>query len=214
MITRTLKTFAAILAAATTVVATPDPPARTIFDQLLQEDILEVTLEADLTELIENRNTEDYLPAVFTFEDMEGGRHTQEIKVKPRGKFRRRVCNFPPLMLNFSKAQLEDQGYIREFDKLKLVTHCIDDKFESKEQVMKEYLAYKMYNELTDASFRVQLVNITYVDTRTGGKKRQMGFLIEDAMRRRQHDIGRDQRPGAKAAIADVDPAHRLPAAA
>ena len=181
MITRTLKTLAVILAAATTVVATPDPPARTIFDQLLQEDILEVTLEADLTELIENRNTEDYLPAVFTFEDMEGGRHTQEIKVKPRGKFRRRVCNFPPLMLNFSKAQLEDQGYIREFDKLKLVTHCIDDKFESKEQVMKEYLAYKLYNELTELSYRAQLVKVTYLDNKGKlGKIKRYGFIIED----------------------------------
>lgn len=43
------------------------------------------------------------------------------------------------------------------------------------------------------------------------GRDLRAGILIEDAMRRRQHDIGRDQCPGTKAAIADVDPAHRFP---
>ena len=181
MITRILKTLAAFLAAATTVVATPEPPYETIFDHLLQDGVLELTLEADLTELIENRRTEDYLPAVFTFKDAEGIQRRQEIKVKPRGKFRRRVCNFPPLMLNFSKGQLKEQGYLPEYDKLKLVTHCIDDKLTSKEQVMKEYLAYKLYNELTDLSYRVQLVKITYVDSKGKlGKIKRYGFVIED----------------------------------
>ena len=181
MITRTLKTLAVILAAATTVFATPRTPARTIFDDFLQAEMLEFTLEVDLSELIENRRTEDYLPAVFTFEDASGKEISQEIKVKPRGKFRRRVCNFPPLMLNFSKGQLEEEGYLPEYDKLKLVTHCLDDKTTSKEQVMREFLAYKLYNELTDQSYRVQLAKVTSVDTKGKvGKIKRYGFIIED----------------------------------
>ncbi len=181
MITRTLKTLAVLLAATTTILAVPKQPSGTIFDHFLQDDILEFTLETDLTELLENRRTEDYLPAKFTFEDKEGREFTQEIKVKPRGKFRRRVCNFPPLMLNFSKGSLEEKGYIPEYDKLKLVSHCIDDKFESKEHVMKEYLAYKLFNELTGQSYRVQLAKVTYIDSKgTLGKIKRYGFIIED----------------------------------
>ncbi|MCO6480603.1 MAG: hypothetical protein J5I94_28430 [Phaeodactylibacter sp.] len=181
MITRTLKTLAVILAATTTIFAVPKQPTGTIFDHFLQDGILEFTLETDLTELIENRRTEDYLPAKFTFEDREGREFTQEIKVKPRGKFRRRVCNFPPLMLNFSKGALEEKGYIPEYDKLKLVSHCIDDKNDSKEHVMKEYLAYKLFNELTGQSYRVQLAKVTYIDSKGSlGKIKRYGFIIED----------------------------------
>ena len=91
-----------------------------------------------------------------------------------------RVCDFAPLKLNFSKKDLVKAG-LKEFDKLKLVTHCMDDKSISKEAVMREYLAYKLYNELSNVSLRVQLVKITYVDVNTGEKiKNRYGFLIED----------------------------------
>ncbi|MCB0585368.1 MAG: hypothetical protein KDD06_08605 [Phaeodactylibacter sp.] len=181
MITRTLKTLATMLVAANFVLANPLEPSETIFDHLFRNDVLEFTLETDLAELIENRRTEDYLPAVFTFKDAKGQEHIQEIKVKPRGKFRRRICNFPPLMLNFSKGTLEKEGYIPEFDKLKLVTHCIDDKFESKEQVMKEYLAYQLYREITGLSYRVQLAKVTYIDSKGSlSNIRRYGFVIED----------------------------------
>jgi hypothetical protein len=33
-------------------------------------------------------------------------------------------------------------------------------------------------------------------------------------MRRRQHEVGRDQRARAKAPLAEIDPPHRLPAPA
>jgi len=159
----------------------PVGSSSTIFDRFTEGEVLEFTLQADLSELIENRNTEEYISAEFSFENAEGGQYTQKVKVKPRGKFRRRVCNFPPLMLNFSKGKLKEQGYIPEYDKLKLVTHCIDDKAASKEQVMKEYLAYKLYSELTDQSYRVQLAKVTYVDNKGQlGKIRRYGFLIED----------------------------------
>lgn len=181
MITRILKTLAAVLVATAAVAAVPQNSSGTIFDQLLQDGILEFTLETDLSALIENRQTEDYLPALFTFKDARGQESTHEIKVKPRGKFRRRVCNFPPLMLNFSKGDLKERGYSFEYDKLKLVTHCIDDKEAGKDQVMKEYLAYKLYNELTDQSYRVQLAKVTYVDSNGKmGKIRRYGFVIED----------------------------------
>lgn len=181
MITRSLKTFAALLLATAPVIANPITPSRTIFDHLFQDGIPELTIETDLSELIDNRRTEDFLPAVFTYEDAKGKQYSQEIKVKPRGKFRRRVCNFPPVMLNFSKSKLLEQGYIPEYDKLKLVTHCIDDKADSKEYVMKEYLAYKLYHELTEQSYRVQLVKVTYVDSKRNiGKIKRYGLVIED----------------------------------
>lgn len=155
---------------------------RTIFDGLsFSAEALEVSIETDLASLIDNRKTEDYQKAVFSFENASGTLEVHEIKVKPRGKFRRSVCDFPPVKLNFSKDRLLSSGYIAEYDKLKLVTHCLDDKFVSKENVAKEYLAYRLYNELTPKSYRAQLVKITYIDTKNRiSRIKRYGFILED----------------------------------
>ena len=63
---------------------------------------------------------------------------------------------------------------------MKLVTHCLEDKEEAKMLLMKEYLTYQIYEELTEHSYRTQLVRITYKDIKTGKKSKNWGFLIED----------------------------------
>ena len=75
---------------------------------------------------------------------------------------------------------MANAGYNPEFNKLKLVTHCLENKFEGNENVMKEYLLYKLYNEITPESFRVQFVKITYLDSKGKlGKIKRFGFIIE-----------------------------------
>ena len=47
--------------------------------------------------------------------------------------------------------------------------------------LLKEYLVYKIYNLITDKSFRVRLLNVNYNDTRGKVKPyEQYAFLIED----------------------------------
>ncbi|MEN0004579.1 MAG: hypothetical protein AAF798_10555 [Bacteroidota bacterium] len=155
--------------------------APSIFDAFYQPDIAEITIETDLVELIDNRKRNDYQKATFTYETAQSGKQSLEMKVKPRGKFRRRVCDFPPVMLKFPKSTLASAAYNPTFNKLKLVTHCIDEKSVGTENVMKEYLTYKMYEELTAQSYRVQLVEITYIDSKKKlNKIKRYGFVIED----------------------------------
>ncbi len=151
-----------------------------IFNQLQRKEVLEMTLVAELDSLIQFRKTEDYSRAILSYENEQGTEQVYQIKVKPRGKFRRMVCDFPPLKLKFSKDELEAAG-LEPFNELKLVTHCLDDPERSKELIMREYLAYKMYNELTPNSFKVQLVKITYKDKDDKSlKMTRWGFLMED----------------------------------
>jgi hypothetical protein len=68
---------------------------------------------------------------------------------------------------------------LQGINKIKVVTHCTTGK-NNDNIVLKEYLVYKLYNILTEKSFRVRLLDITYIDT---GKKQQQyretGFAIE-----------------------------------
>ena len=87
---------------------------------------------------------------------------------------------FPPLRFNFKKDQVAGTPFEGQ-DKLKLVTPCKKGD-RSKADVMEEYAAYRIFGLLTDISFRVRLVNITFNDTddRIHEKFRQSyGFLIE-----------------------------------
>jgi hypothetical protein len=99
------------------------------------------------------------------------------VKLIVRGHFRLNPehCNFPPLLVNFKKKEVENTIFDNQ-DKLKLVTPC-----QSEQYVFDEYLIYKMYNQVTDKSLKVRLVKILYFDTSSGKKLfEKYSFFIED----------------------------------
>ncbi|MCR9103218.1 MAG: hypothetical protein NXI25_24910, partial [bacterium] len=76
------------------------------------------------------------------------------------------------------KSDLRARG-LAEHDDMKLVTHCQTGK-KGKEAVLREYLAYKMYQELSDHALRAQLVEVTYKDTESNQELVKYGILLED----------------------------------
>jgi hypothetical protein len=153
---------------------------QSLFSILSQQEVVELTLITEIDSLLQKRKADEYQNAEFKYEDQNGGQHSFQAKVKPRGKFRRMTCDFPPLKLKFSKEELESAG-MTEMNEMKLVTHCLDDKAVSREMVLREYLAYKLYNELTPNSLQVQLAKITYQDkAKPDYRMTRYGFLIED----------------------------------
>jgi hypothetical protein len=142
------------------------------------DELLEITLKFDLTTFLKKNTKGGPLDAVLTFNPGGKDSLTRNIKVKNRGNYRFENCDFPPMELNFKKAihAYPDSGNIK---KLKLVTHCKTGSVQS-EYVLREYLVYKMFNLLTDTSFRVRLLRVTYIDTRKNRKPViQYGFFIE-----------------------------------
>lgn len=151
-------------------------PKESFFDHLGAEPIVKLQIESDFSELIENRDQKRKQEALLSVGNSESDFKTYPLKISLRGKTRRGLCEFPPLKLDLNKDFLEAEG-LKDFDKYKLVTHCMDDS----ELVLKEFLAYKLYNQLTDYSFRVRLVELTYVDR--GGEMEtfeQYGILLEN----------------------------------
>ena len=146
---------------------------QSFFDRLITPDITRFTLTFDLEALPAMKRTEDYFPATFSHAG-----DNWDAQVKVRGRYRRRVCEFPPLKLKLSKDMLEAAG-LQRHNKFKLVTHCSDD-FDNNDNVLREQLAYDMYHLLTGEGFRTQLVQVTYRNARTGEETERFGILIED----------------------------------
>jgi hypothetical protein len=108
-----------------------------------------------------------------TFQEMEIG-------LRARGNFRRNTCYFPPIKMKIKK--IARKGTLFEGNKnLKLVLPC---KLESdkNDNILKEYMAYKLYEQISPYHFNVRRVDIEFSEIR--GKKEKVhqlkGFLIED----------------------------------
>jgi len=103
-----------------------------------------------------------------------------EMKLRQRGNFRRQKenCSTPPLFINFKKNSVAGSLFAGQ-DKVKLVTHCRERK-RYEQYVLNEYLAYRIYNLVTEFSYKVRLAKITYIDN-TGRLKpiSRFGFFIE-----------------------------------
>ncbi len=145
------------------------------------EEPLRITLLTDIKWLRDKRIDTMEVDGTLTFAGADGAQIEQAIEVRTRGIFRRskRNCNFPPLRFDFPKKQMEGTVFEGQ-DKLKLVTPCHDGRDNFQRYVYREYLAYKAYQLLTPASFRVRLVEITYVDINDDYDTRtKIGFLLE-----------------------------------
>lgn len=149
-----------------------------VFDQFNQTQVLKVELSLDMEALHANKKTNNYQKAKFSI-IADDQIKTYNVKVRARGRFRRVKSEMPPLKLKFSKKELIAQGLSEDND-YKLVTHFYDSK-EGDDAVLREYLAYKLYNQLSGQSFRVQLAKVTYRDKVTDQTNTRYGILIEDS---------------------------------
>ncbi len=148
---------------------------KSIFEFLTEKEAVKMTLETDLTTIIEQKKTNQYFPGTLRTADGK----TYRVEVKPRGKFRRKISVYPPLKLKFKKKDLVADG-LDTMNEVKLVLPCFDSD-QGDELIIREYLAYKMYEQLTDVSIRARLVRLTIRDTHVEKAKKPMyAILLED----------------------------------
>ena len=144
------------------------------------DDLLNVKIIAPMASIMFERDDVNYVPGTFQYLATDGRSVEFDIGLRLRGNLRRqrKICEFAPLRINFKKSQTHETLFDQQ-DKLKLVTHC-QDAIEYQNNVVREYLAYRVFNILTDESFRVRVLRITYVDTDKKNRETvSYGFLIE-----------------------------------
>ncbi|MEO1262157.1 MAG: hypothetical protein AAFZ15_25350 [Bacteroidota bacterium] len=162
------------------VTACHDHPelTQTPFQYFKDDNLVSVVIETNMGSLLAEKEDYEYQPAKLTLKKEDAEEEHFHLETKPRGHFRKATCTFPPLKIRFPDEVLESGGF-KDYPTLKLVTHCEAD-LGFDQLILKEYLTFKLYNELTDNSFKNQLVKVTYVDTEDNHEKiERFGFLIE-----------------------------------
>jgi hypothetical protein len=153
---------------------TEKPPK--LFDS---QATLDVTLTAPWKTILKNEDSEEAYPGQIRYRDSNGADVTLELTVERRGITRQEMCQFPPIRLRFAKDAAKGTAF-RGQKSLKMVTHCKNSK-RYDQLYVREMLIYQMYNLLTDYSFRVRPLQVTYMDSEQGkSADMRFAFLIED----------------------------------
>jgi hypothetical protein len=168
--------LAIVLAASATCGPVLAAPAKPLF---ASNEMIHLTLQGPIASLGQGpANIEKSVPGTLK---VQGARpETLTVSLAPRGITRRRkeVCSFTPIRIEFP----EKPGAASLFKgqkRLKLVTHCRPGA-DFQQFMLLEYAAYRMYNQLTPASFNVRLAAIDYVDPAGKPMISRLGFFIED----------------------------------
>ena len=152
----------ALLAAVLAGPAAPVPAQAPFFRSL---EPLPVTLRTDLRALLRDRNpdTSTWRGATLIWSDSSGERSVS-LRVRTRGRFRLRECDFPPIRLRFAADSVRGTPW-EELRRPKLVTHC-GTRSEYEQNMLQEYAIYRVLRLLTPASFEARLLRVTYEDER------------------------------------------------
>ena len=174
------------------------------FSQLADIDNLTLTIKTDYEQLLTNKQKEEniYQSATITAGTDNQNQIDVTVQIRPRGVTRKSLCDFPPVMIKIQKEERETLG-VKKTDNIKLVTFCKDD-VGFGDLVTKEYLIYKLYNTLTDTSYRVKLATLQVQDTLGNIQvDDKLAFLIEPT-----DDMA--SRLGCTYDEADISPVKRI----
>jgi hypothetical protein len=135
---------------------------------------IQVTLQGSIPALIRTRSSSP-AQGILTV-----GSESLPVNLSARGITRRmtEICAFPPIRVEFTRPPPPTSLFAGQH-RLKLVTHC-NTEASFQQYVLLEYAAYRMYNLLTPASFRVRLASVDYRGPDGRPIVARLGFFLED----------------------------------
>lgn len=173
----------------------PDPNAPPLAQEpplFASDEVLELSLSVDFDALCRPNEVEDceYSPAKLFYEAADDERRSIPVEIRVRGGWRARKdhCEVPPLFVRFDEEGTAGTPFSGQ-ELLPLTTHCKNLKIRARgtgpsrnyeQYVLREYLAYRLYNLVTDRSLRVRLVRIAYDNPAEPGDERvRYAFFTE-----------------------------------
>jgi hypothetical protein len=162
--------------------------------------VVNATLTFNIKKVLANKAKEGVIfPAMFSCRLDDTSKIDNPVSITVRGHFRRGYCYLPPLWLTFND---DKDAAFHKLKTLKLVSSCMATRSDD-QNLLKEFMIYKIYNMITDKSFRVRLLNLSYQDS--SGKKKtitQHAFLMEDikqVAKRNDCEVWKGKKVGTEA---------------
>ncbi|MDN3202762.1 hypothetical protein [Algoriphagus sediminis] len=144
------------------------------------QEPLEMKMSFSIKDLRKNTNDSTYMDTSVEFKTEDGDWEQVDAEIRTRGNFRLDNCYYPPMRLKVKKRDREGTPFSGQKG-LKVVFPCSKNK-NALDFVGKEFLAYKLAEEVTPYYFPTRLIKITFVngDDRKQEEQELIGFIIED----------------------------------
>jgi hypothetical protein len=146
----------------------------------LKKDPLAIKLRYSNKALRKETNDSTYIDSKIEYMTGDEDWKTLDVKIRARGNYRRENCFFPPVKMKIKKSEIS--GTLFEGNKkLKLVLPCVLQS-DYNDKVLKEYIAYKLYELVSPYHFNTRLLEIDFTDEKEKKVKNYeiKGFFIED----------------------------------
>ena len=143
-------------------------------------DLLAIKLKYSRKILKKETNDSTYIDSELAYKMSDGQWESFPLKIRGRGNFRRKSCYFTPLKLKIKKSNVKETIFKGQ-KQLKIVLPCLNET-DKDDNVIKEYIIYKMYEVISPYYFSTRLLDIEYSEIK---KKRTLvhsfkGLMIED----------------------------------
>ena len=149
-------------------------------DLFLVQKILSLKLNYSNRVLKNDTNDSTYVKSEISYKNKNNTWQSLTVDLRARGNFRRAKCYFVPVKISIKKKNYKNTLF-EGYKKLKLIVPCLLEK-DRNDNVIKEYIAYKLYQLMSPYSFKTRLVDIEFTEQK--GKKERIhqikGFLQED----------------------------------
>lgn len=144
------------------------------------EEPVSMKMSLSIKEIKAKTNDSTFLDAEIQVETVPGTWQTFPVEVRRRGNFRLNECFYPPMRIKLTKKDAEGSLFQGNRN-LKVVFPCSKGK-NADSYVGKEYLAYKLYEKVTEYHFRTRLIRVkfTNLDDKKSEEVELLVFLIED----------------------------------
>jgi len=144
------------------------------------KDPINVTFTTNIGKLRGDKKEDPpWRPATISYKGPDGLPLTIPIQARTRGIWRLKMCDFPPLRLNFS-GEKSKGSIFQKLDKPKLVSYCQDDDI-YEQYILQEFQLYRIYQLLTPVSHKARLLKLAYADSASGKvRATRYGFVIEE----------------------------------
>lgn len=140
--------------------------------------LINATLVTNMVKILNHGNKKGYnISGTFITSLPDGTSVKDPVLIEKRGHFRSDFCYVPPIKIIFN---YRDSARLYSLKSMKLVSECKVSS-DHEQFLFKEFLAYKIYNLITDRSFQVRLIKVRWEDS--AGRKKPLdeyGFLLED----------------------------------
>lgn len=144
------------------------------------EKLLKIHLIYSKENMLVNTNDSTYLKSELSYEKEDGILVSIETEIRARGNYRKSNCYYLPLRLKIHKE--DSHGTIFQEDrKLKVVLPCLNSS-RSNDDVLKEFLAYKIYQLISPYHFDTKLLSVQLTEEKKGKKIDHdlIGIFIQD----------------------------------